>query len=204
LQPSMPTVFPNLSIVWLILLWIVMLLCWVDVVFGLWMPIALHHICVRCFVLHMCLKPISASGYLTGPYFGVFNRIKVNCDGFLQLIQYELCCGCWDFVSFIFYQLLHLMYFWPYSLTIADCNIAVVCVGLDPIHCVHFDHSLVCYNFLLLQQWRSILCALRGLFDPTYSSVLDRLCRSLTSRMRLPAAFGHCAKPREHFFILAL
>jgi hypothetical protein len=30
------------------------------------------------------------------------------------------------------------------------------------------------------------------------------LCRSRTSRMRLPAAFGHCAKLREHFFILAL
>jgi hypothetical protein len=43
----------NLSIVWLILLRIIVLLCWVDMVFGLWMFIALHHICVHCFVLHV-------------------------------------------------------------------------------------------------------------------------------------------------------
>jgi hypothetical protein len=41
----------NLSIVWLILLWIIVLLCWVDMVFGLWMFIALHHISYMCSLL---------------------------------------------------------------------------------------------------------------------------------------------------------
>jgi hypothetical protein len=86
------------------------------------------------------------------------------------------------------------MYFWPYSLTIADCNITVVCVGLDPIHCVCFDHSLVCYNFLLLQQWRSILCALQGLFGPTYGFVLMSL-----GLMSVPCA----AKQANHSGICA-
>jgi hypothetical protein len=95
----------------------------------------------------MCLKPISASGYLTGPCFGVFNRIKVKCDGFLQIDTVWIVLRVRDIVSFIFYQLLHLMYFWPCSLTIADCTITIVCVGLYLIHCVCFDHSLVCYNF---------------------------------------------------------
>jgi hypothetical protein len=33
-----------------------------------------------------------------------------------------------------------------------------------------------------------------------YVATLDRLCRSRTSRMRLLAAFRHCAKRREDFF----